>query len=116
MARADTLRVEVVYCPGPGLIDQTALNLAPGSTVADALQASGVLGRHGLSPESVDVGVWCRVAAKDAPLRDRDRVEIYRPLLVDPKEARRQRYKRRGPPSGGVSGKASASVSDSRPK
>ena len=116
MARADRLRVEVVYCPGPGLIDQTALDLAPGSTVADALQASGVLGRHGLSPESVDVGVWCRVAAKDAPLRDRDRVEIYRPLLVDPKEARRQLYKRRGPPSGGNSTTASEKTSGSRPK
>jgi uncharacterized protein len=120
MAPADTLRVEVVYCPGPGLVDQTALNLAPGSTVADALKASGVMSRHGLSPETVDVGVWCRVAAQDAQLRDRDRVEIYRPLLVDPKEARRQRYKRRAPPGSGVSGKASAEVngkiSDSRPK
>lgn len=100
MAPADALQVEVVYCPGTGRIDRTELSLAPGSTVADALQASGVLARHGLDAASVDVGVWCRVAPPDTALRDRDRVEIYRPLLVDPKEARRLRYKRRPPLSG----------------
>jgi uncharacterized protein len=100
MDPAEALRVEVVYCPGPGHIDQTALSLAPGSTVADALRASGVLARHGLDPAAVDLGVWCRLATPDAPLRDRDRVEVYRPLLVDPKEARRLRYKRKATLSG----------------
>jgi putative ubiquitin-RnfH superfamily antitoxin RatB of RatAB toxin-antitoxin module len=42
--------------------------------------------------------VWGRVQPADTPLRDRDRVEVYRPLLVDPKEARRQRYKKQRQP------------------
>jgi hypothetical protein len=40
------------------------------------------------------MGVWGRAREAESPLRDRDRVEIYRPLTVDPKEARRQRYQR----------------------
>jgi hypothetical protein len=94
MAGAETLAVEVVFCPAPGQVDQVQLALPPGSTVADALQASGVLQRHGLAVEGLRVGVWCRAAALDHGLRERDRVEVYRPLTVDPKEARRQRYKR----------------------
>lgn len=87
------LAVEVAYCAAPHQVDLTTLRLAPGSTVADALQASGVLARHGLVMDGLDVGVWGRPCTPDQPLRDRDRVEVYRPLLVDPKEARRQRYK-----------------------
>lgn len=87
------LAVEVAYCAAPHQVDLTTLQLAPGSTVADALQASGMLARHGLVMDGLDVGVWGRACAPDQPLRDRDRVEVYRPLLVDPKEARRQRYK-----------------------
>jgi putative ubiquitin-RnfH superfamily antitoxin RatB of RatAB toxin-antitoxin module len=94
MAGAEALAVEVVYCPAPGEIDRVPLMLPPGSTVADALQASGLLLRHGLAVEGLRVGVWCRAAALDLVLRQRDRVEVYRPLTVDPKEARRQRYKR----------------------
>ncbi len=94
MARAEWLRVEVTYCPGPGVADSVALQLPAGAVLADALQASGLLGRHALAPDTVLVGVWCKLRELSTPLRDRDRVEIYRPLIVDPKEARRQRYKR----------------------
>ncbi len=88
------LRVEVVYCPRPGVTDLVTVTLPAGSTVADALRASGLQARHGLAPEALRVGVWGRVRDAESPLRDRDRVEIYRPLTVDPKEARRQRYQR----------------------
>ena len=74
--------------------------LPDGSTVADAVQASGVLQRHALASDSVDTGIWFRACPPEAPLRERDRVEIYRPLTVDPKEARRLRYRRRTPVSG----------------
>jgi putative ubiquitin-RnfH superfamily antitoxin RatB of RatAB toxin-antitoxin module len=93
MAPAD-LRVEVAYCPGPGQTDLQALVLAAGATVADAVQASGVLARHGLDASALKLGVWGRPRPAETLLRDRDRVEIYRPLTVDPKEARRQRYQR----------------------
>ncbi len=94
------LSVEVVYCPAPGQIDLSRLRLPTGATVADAVQASGVLARHGLDGTTVRVGVWCKACDPAALLRDRDRVELYRPLTVDPKEARRLRYKRtRGTPA-----------------
>src|SRR5512137_1413496 len=94
MAPVDALRVEVVYCPQPGVDDRVALQLPDGATLADALQASGVLARHGLALDGLRLGVWCKTRELATPLRDRDRVEIYRPLTVDPKEARRLRYKR----------------------
>jgi putative ubiquitin-RnfH superfamily antitoxin RatB of RatAB toxin-antitoxin module len=94
MAPAESgLRVEVVYCPAPGHTDLVQLHLPAGATLADALQASGLLQRHALEKDGLSVGVWGRVQALDGLLRDRDRVEIYRPLQVDPKEARRQRYR-----------------------
>jgi len=104
MAPAEVLQIEVVYCPAPGRTDLVALQLAPGSTVADALQASGVLARHALTLDAVTVGVWFRAAPLETVLRDRDRVELYRPLTVDPKEARRLRYRRRGSKPPAVSG------------
>ena len=94
MARAELLRVEVAYCPQPGVAELVPLRLPAGATVADAVQQCGLLPRHGLALETVKVGVWSRVKDMQTVLRDLDRVELYRPLLVDPKEARRQRYKR----------------------
>jgi hypothetical protein len=91
---APALRIEVVFSPQSGEVDAVSLSLPAGATVADALLASGLLQRHSLSEPDLPVGVWCKARAPDTPLRDRDRVEIYRPLTVDPKEARRLRYKR----------------------
>jgi putative ubiquitin-RnfH superfamily antitoxin RatB of RatAB toxin-antitoxin module len=88
------INVEVVYAPAPGQIDISHLKLRPGSTVADALKASGLLQRH---PQAAGLtaGVWGRKQPADAGLRAGDRVEVYRPLRCDPKEARRQRYRQR---------------------
>ena len=88
------LHVEVVYCAVPGAVDSVTLTLPDGARVSAALAASGLLQRHALSLNALRVGVWCRVQDLSTPLRDRDRVELYRPLTVDPKEARRLRYKR----------------------
>lgn len=97
MDRADggEMRIEVVYCPGPGEADQVDLVLRAGASVGDALRASGMLTRHA----SIDltrqrVGVWGRLSELDALLRDGDRVEIYRPLLIEPMQARRLRHAR----------------------
>jgi uncharacterized protein len=94
MAPAETLPVEVVYCPQPGVCEVVSLRLPEGATLADALAASGLLARHGLPPDVVKAGIWGRLREPATVLRAQDRVEIYRALLVDPKEARRQRYKR----------------------
>ena len=89
----EVLAVEVVYAPHPGRVDTVRLQLPAGATVADALHASGLLQQHALQLTGLRVGVWSRVQVLDHRLRTADRVEIYRPLTVDPKEARRLRYK-----------------------
>jgi uncharacterized protein len=94
-ADAPALRVEVVYAAGPHALHSVRLALPPGSRAADALAASGLLAAHGLVlGEQVVLSVWGRLAPADTPLRDHDRLELTRSLQVDPKEARRQRYRR----------------------
>jgi putative ubiquitin-RnfH superfamily antitoxin RatB of RatAB toxin-antitoxin module len=84
-----SMRIEVVYALAEKQ-ELAALDLPPGSTVLDAVRASGLLQR--LPHIELDrVGVWGRPVKPDTPLRDRDRVEIYRPLIADPKEVRRKR-------------------------
>jgi putative ubiquitin-RnfH superfamily antitoxin RatB of RatAB toxin-antitoxin module len=87
------IAVVVAYSPAPRQVDQVAVSLPAGSTVHDALVASGVLQRHPIDLNVQKVGVWGKLRPLDAPLRERDRVEVYRALKVDPKEARRQRYR-----------------------
>jgi putative ubiquitin-RnfH superfamily antitoxin RatB of RatAB toxin-antitoxin module len=81
------IRVELVEAL-PGSAREAALTLPAGSTVADALASAGraVPGR---------VGIFGRLASPETVLAEGDRIEIYRPLLQDPKDARRQRAKRR---------------------
>lgn len=93
MGPDDTVRVEVAYGAAPHQVDLLPLTLPAGSTAIDAVRASGVLQRHGLDDAVLALGIWGRACTPEQPLRDRDRVELYRPLQVDPKEARRQRYK-----------------------
>ena len=95
MAPANNLlTVEVVYCAAAGCNDLMSLQVAAGCTAQQAITASGLLERHGLDISSLRLGVWCKVCDPGWVLRDRDRVEIYRPLTVDPKEARRLRYRK----------------------
>lgn len=97
MARAERLQVSVAYSPRAGVVDEETVTLDGGAMLADALRASGLLQRHGLADvATLRVGIWGRVRPLDTPLRERDRVEIYRPLQVDPKEARRLRYRKQG--------------------
>jgi putative ubiquitin-RnfH superfamily antitoxin RatB of RatAB toxin-antitoxin module len=88
------LRVSVAYSPRPGEVDEVELALEAGATVADALRLSGLQQRHaGLDLGTAPIGLWGARCRLDDVLRDRDRVEVYRALRVDPKEARRQRYR-----------------------
>lgn len=97
MARAERLQVSVAYSPRAGVVDEETVTLDGGAMLADALRASGLLQRHGLTDvATLRVGIWGRARPLDTPLRERDRVEIYRPLQVDPKEARRLRYRKQG--------------------
>jgi putative ubiquitin-RnfH superfamily antitoxin RatB of RatAB toxin-antitoxin module len=87
------MRVEVVYAVAGGH-DAAFVDLPPGATVGDALAASGIGERH----PGVDLsllGIFGRRVGREARLVDGDRVEVYRPLALDPKEARRRRARRR---------------------
>lgn len=95
MAGAELL-IEVVYSPAAGQVDQMSLQLPDGARLLDALHASGLCSRHGLDMATVRAGIWGRVQPLHTLLRDRDRVELYRALRVDPKEARRLRQRRAG--------------------
>lgn len=88
---ADEIQVEVAYAlPEQQII--LPLNISAGATVEDAIKRSGILERF---PEiqlaQAKVGIFSKLTKMDSVLRDKDRVEIYRPLIADPKEVRRKR-------------------------
>ncbi|CAI0889886.1 RnfH family protein [Serratia fonticola] len=85
------IRVEVVYAlPERQYVRQ--VKLAAGSNVEQAILASGLLElRSDIDLASNKVGIYSRPAKLSDVLNDGDRVEIYRPLIADPKELRRQR-------------------------
>jgi putative ubiquitin-RnfH superfamily antitoxin RatB of RatAB toxin-antitoxin module len=96
------IHVEVAVGVAPRDVRLVRLSLPAGSTVRDALRASGLFGLiEGLSEDALgagrwSVGVWGRKERPGHALRDRDRVEVVRGLNVDPKEARRERYRAQG--------------------
>lgn len=88
---SEQINIEVVYALPH---EQTLLNVRvpQGCAVADAIMTSGILEKY---PE-IDLarnklGIFGKLIRGDATLRDRDRIEIYRPLIADPREIRRQR-------------------------
>lgn len=88
---ADRIRVEVVYAL-PERQRLVACELVAPATLRDAIEASGLLAEYPqIDLARARVGVFGRVQALDAPVREGDRVEIYRPLQADPKEVRRRR-------------------------
>ena len=85
------MHVEVVYAL-PQQQHRVHLELAPGATVEQALAAVARLEPFRSLPlETLTLGIYGRIVARDEVLNPDDRVEILRPLLVDPKEARRRR-------------------------
>jgi putative ubiquitin-RnfH superfamily antitoxin RatB of RatAB toxin-antitoxin module len=91
MSISEKMQVEVAYARAEQQ-DIVPLTLPVGVSLQQALEASGLLERY---PE-IDLlkgkfGIYSKLTRLDTPLRDRDRVEIYRPLIADPKEVRKQR-------------------------
>jgi uncharacterized protein len=95
------LRVTVLYSPAPREVLEWNLDLPEGATVRDAVLASGW--RQAAPAQDVpEVGVWGRRCTPQQVLRDGDRVEVYRPLKVDPKVARRERFRKQGARAAGL--------------
>lgn len=95
-AAATPLRVEVVFSAAAGQVQEWSLCLPTGACLLDALRAVQ------LEDSSCTAGIWGRRAERDQLLQDGDRVELYRPLLVDPKVARRERFARQGARGAGL--------------
>ena len=92
-------RVTLAQSPAARVVREEELDLPEGSCVADALRACGLAVP---AAEAGSVGIWGRKVDPAQVLRERDRVEVYRPLLVDPKVARRERFRRQGARAAGL--------------
>lgn len=88
---AETMNIEVCYAL-PEKAELVSLKLPEGATLMQALEASGLLAKYpDIDVKKNKFGVFAKLSKADTVLRDHDRVEIYRPLIADPKEVRKQR-------------------------
>lgn len=94
MSEADSIGVEVAYAlPDKQAI--IALEVASGTTVLEAARQSGVTEQfEGIDLDNARYGIFGKLVAPKQVLREGDRVEIYRPLIADPKEVRKERAAR----------------------
>ncbi len=94
------IRVEFICSPAPRQIITLRLTLPAGSTLRQAFDAAAATPELAfLADARWDAGVWGRRQPWTTPLSDGDRVEAYRPLRCDPKEARRLRYRQSSTPA-----------------
>ncbi|MET3389576.1 MULTISPECIES: RnfH family protein [Variovorax] len=92
------IEVTLSCSPAPREVFEQVLRLPQGATLADAVRASELPSRfpnldwrHAMTP-----GIWGKAVEWDQVLKDGDRAELCRPLTVDPKVARRERFQRQG--------------------
>lgn len=91
--QSTSISVEVAYAE-PDRQFLRRLDLAASATVSEAIAASGVEREFAIDVAALGVGIWSKPVAHDAPLANGDRIELYRALKADPKEARRMRAER----------------------
>ena len=88
---AEQINIEVAYAL-PDKHSLLSLTLDAQSTIEEAIKASGILELHSeIDLAENKVGIWSRMAKLKDTLSDGDRIEIYRPLIADPKEVRKRR-------------------------
>lgn len=92
--RASTVKAEIIYITAEKVIFHRILTLSEATTVGEALSISGVYEHH---PEMVclEIGIFAKRVTKESPVKEGDRIEIYRPLTKTPKERRRQQARNR---------------------
>lgn len=87
----EKIEVEVCYAL-PDRQELLTIKTPVGSTVQQAIETSGLLAKYPeINLTTGKVGIFAKLSKLDTVLRDHDRVEIYRPLIADPKEVRKQR-------------------------
>lgn len=103
------MNILLVYSPAPRQVREWPLVLPSGSTVAQAIERSGILAEFPeLALTRLVVGLWGRKTSLRQVLRESDRLEIYRALRVDPKVARRERFSKQGVKKSGLFAKKRA--------
>lgn len=91
MVSRDTISVQVVYASTTHQ-EVISIEIPADSTVEDAIEKSGILHKYSeVDISTCMVGIYGKVIQNGRILKDQDRVEIYRPLIMDPMEARRKR-------------------------
>ena len=91
MAADNVLAIEVAYA-SPQKSCLISFNVEQGTTIQQAIVASGILKQcHDIDLQKNKVGIFSNIVGLDVLVREGDRIEIYRPLTLDPKEARRLR-------------------------
>jgi putative ubiquitin-RnfH superfamily antitoxin RatB of RatAB toxin-antitoxin module len=90
---APPLAVTVVFA-APGVEAIVAVDVPAGATVSDAIARSGLAARLNLDSASLEFAIFGQRVNADTPLAEGDRVELTRPLVVDPMDVRRQRATR----------------------
>ena len=90
-----TIHVEVAYAkPEQQVI--IPMQVKPGTTLIEAVHESGILAQFPeIDIDSSKYGIFSKISKPDTVLREKDRVEIYRPLIADPKESRRKRAEKK---------------------
>ncbi|MGM0594323.1 MAG: RnfH family protein [Pseudomonadota bacterium] len=91
MEKAKTIQVEVAYAKPRNQVI-IPVEVEEGASLRSAIERSGILERFPeIDLESAKVGIFGKLSKPDTPLRAKDRVEIYRPLIADPKQVRKKR-------------------------
>ena len=97
------MEISVVYSPAPRQVRAWTLDIAPDTTVGQALQSCGIFDVFpDLPRQGFVTGIWGKRVGPNKTLRQNDRIEIYRGLRVDPKVARRERFARQGAKGAGL--------------
>lgn len=99
----ELLAISLLYSPEPRQVRQWDISVPAGSTVAQAIAISGLLLEFpDLSAGAPLVGIWGKKTSLRHVVQHQDRLEIYRPLRVDPKIARRERFNKQGVKKSGL--------------
>lgn len=89
---AATIAVQVCHAASPRQVILTGLVVPSGTTLEQAVRQSGLTDRvAGLDLANCRVGIWNKLKTFETVLKDGDRIEVYRPLIADPMDARRRR-------------------------
>jgi putative ubiquitin-RnfH superfamily antitoxin RatB of RatAB toxin-antitoxin module len=87
----EKIKIELVYAL-PTEQQLFKIEVPKGATIAEAVRLSGILAKYPeIDPEKGKFGIFGKLSKTDTVVREKDRIEIYRPLIADPKEVRRKR-------------------------